>query len=114
MNMYKQGKITHDAFSLKLCPFLDLESLVIFFLTPYITKHIYFELINLNVTRGHTFKIKSSNSQALAPTCSALVVFDRVENIVGKGENAGYQHSLLFPQCFQKASSTGLFKVRIW
>ena len=29
----------------------------------------------------------------------------RIENIVGKGENAGYQHFLLFPQCFQKASS---------
>ena len=26
----------------------------------------------------------------------------RVENIVGRGENAGYQHFLLFPQCFQK------------
>ena len=24
----------------------------------------------------------------------------RVENISGKGENAGYQHFLLFPQCF--------------
>ena len=31
-------------------------------------------------------------------------VFGRVENIVGKGENAGYHHFLLFPQCFQKAS----------
>ena len=31
-----------------------------------------------------------------------------VENIVGKGENDGYQHFLLFPQCFQKAP---LFKV---
>ena len=28
----------------------------------------------------------------------------RTENIVGKGENAGHQHFLLFPQCFQKAS----------
>ena len=27
---------------------------------------------------------------------------ERVENIVGKGENAGYQHFLLFPQYFQK------------
>ena len=27
---------------------------------------------------------------------------ERVENIVGKGENAGYQHFFLFPQCFQK------------
>ena len=25
------------------------------------------------------------------------------ENIVGKGENAGYQHFLLFLQCFPKA-----------
>ena len=30
-------------------------------------------------------------------------VFHRVEKVVGKGENAGYQHFLLFPQCFQKA-----------
>ena len=28
-------------------------------------------------------------------------VLDEVENIVGKGENAGYQHFLLFLQCFQ-------------
>ena len=27
-------------------------------------------------------------------------VFDRAENIVGKGENSGYQHFLLFPHCF--------------
>ena len=27
---------------------------------------------------------------------------DREENIVGKEENAGYQHFLPFPQCFQK------------
>ena len=33
-----------------------------------------------------------------------ISVCDQVENIVGKGENAGYQHFLLFPQCFQKAS----------
>ena len=32
-------------------------------------------------------------------------VFDRVENIVGKEENAGYQHFLLSLQCFQKAVS---------
>ena len=27
-----------------------------------------------------------------------------VENIAGKGENAGDQHFLLFPHCFQKVS----------
>ena len=36
-----------------------------------------------------------------------------VENIVGKGENAGYQHYLLFQQCLQKASCSRLLKVRI-
>ena len=38
---------------------------------------------------------------------------DRVENIVGKGENAGFKHFLLFPQCFQKASYSGSLKVGI-
>ena len=38
--------------------------------------------------------------------------FHGVENIVGKRENAGYQHFLLFP-CFQKASSSGSSKVGI-
>ena len=33
------------------------------------------------------------------------------ENIVGKGENAGYQHFHLFPQCFQKSSFSGSLKV---
>ena len=31
----------------------------------------------------------------------------RVENTEGKGENVGYQHFLLFPQCFRKHSSLG-------
>ena len=31
-------------------------------------------------------------------------VFDMLEKIVRKGENAGYQHFLLFSQYFQKLS----------
>ena len=41
-------------------------------------------------------------------------VSDREENIVGKGENAGYQHFLFFPQCFQKASFSGSLKSGLW
>ena len=37
-----------------------------------------------------------------------------VENIVGKEESAGYQHFLLFPQCFQKATFSGSLKVIVW
>ena len=40
-------------------------------------------------------------------------LFGRIENIVGKGENAGYQHFLLFPPCDQKASFLQLLKVGI-
>ena len=36
--------------------------------------------------------------------------FDMAENIVGKGEKAGCQHFLLYPQCFQKASFSRLSK----
>ena len=42
-----------------------------------------------------------------------ISVFDRVEDIVGKGENAGHQHFLLFPQGFQKTSFSGSLKVGI-
>ena len=38
---------------------------------------------------------------------------ERVESIMGKGENAGNQHLLHFCQCFQKASYSGLLKVVI-
>ena len=39
-------------------------------------------------------------------------VDDRVGKIVEKGENAGYHHFLLFPQCFQKASFPRVNKTR--
>ena len=42
-----------------------------------------------------------------------ICVTDWVENIVGKGENAGYQHFLLFPHSFWKASFQGSLKVWI-
>ena len=39
-----------------------------------------------------------------------IYVFDRVENIAGKGEKAGYQHFLLSPQCFKKLFFSGSLK----
>ena len=42
-----------------------------------------------------------------------ISLFVRVENIVGKRENAGYQHFLLLPRCFQKDPLSGSLKVRI-
>ena len=42
-----------------------------------------------------------------------IFVFDMLENIVGKGGNAAYQHFLLFLQCLQKAFYSGSLKVGI-
>ena len=39
-----------------------------------------------------------------------IPILDRQENIVKKGENACYQHFLLFPQRFLKPSSPRLLK----
>ena len=37
---------------------------------------------------------------------------ERVENIVGKGENDGYQYFLHFQKCFQKTSCKGVTESR--
>ena len=42
-----------------------------------------------------------------------ISIFDGLENSVEKGENAGYQHFLLFLQSFPKPSSFGSLKVGI-
>ena len=57
-------------------------------------------------------KLKAFADDKIKVRKMMIFVFARVENIVGKGENAGYQHFLLFPQCFQKVFYSGL-KVRI-
>ena len=58
-------------------------------------------------------KLKEFADNNINATEKLELVLGRVENIVGKGENAGYQHFLLFPQCFQKAYLLGSLKVRI-
>ena len=47
-------------------------------------------------------KFKGFADDKIILTQNLKFVLGRVENTVGKGENAGYQHFLLFPQCFQK------------
>ena len=52
-------------------------------------------------------KLKALADDKINVAKMIIYVFDRAENIVEKGENAGYQHFLLFPQCFHKATSLG-------
>ena len=58
-------------------------------------------------------KFKEFADNNLYTTQIVETVFDKVESIVGKGENAGYQHFLLFPQYFQKHFFLASLKVGI-
>ena len=60
-----------------------------------------------------TIKLNAFADNKLNITKMMNSPFDRAENTVGKGENAGYQQFLLFPQCFPNPSSLGLLKVWI-
>ena len=55
-------------------------------------------------------KLKAYADDKITVTEEMKFVLGRLEN-VGKGENAGYQHFLLFPQSFQKASYIESLKV---
>ena len=55
----------------------------------------------------HWFKLKELADEKINVTEKLKFVLRRVENMVGKGQNAGYQHFVLFPQCFQKSSLSG-------
>ena len=52
----------------------------------------------LDVTKLKAFADNKSNV-----AITANLLFDRVENTVGKGENDGKQHFHLFPHCSFKA-----------
>ena len=58
-----------------------------------------------------TIKVFAEDSLTVAERMTYL--FDRVENIVGKGENAVYQHFLLFPQCFSKDFFPGFLNLSL-
>ena len=61
-------------------------------------------------TKKDWSKLKVSAEDKINVIEKLKFVLERIEDSVGKGENAGYQHFLLFPQCLEKDSC---FKVRI-
>ena len=47
-------------------------------------------------------KLKAFADDKINVTQTLKFALERIENMVGKEENAGYQHFLLFLQCFEK------------
>ena len=58
-------------------------------------------------------QIESNCRRQFQSGSNGSIFFNKVKNIVEKGENAVNQHFLLFPQCFQKASFQALLKIMI-
>ena len=77
----------------------------------YLTKNAYNSLPNNNILDWTKLKAFADNKFNLAKMI--IFLLDRLKKIVGKGENAGYQHCLLFQQYFQKTVSSGSLKVGI-
>ena len=68
----------------------------------------------INSTKRQNFRlvrIKSICRRQNKCNLKTEILLGMVRKHCGKGENAGYQHFLLFPQCFQKASFSRSLKV---
>ena len=60
-------------------------------------------------------KSKTFADDKINVTLIIISIFDSVENMVGKGENASNQYFLLFLHCFEKTSFPGTSKgVIVW
>ena len=75
-------------------------------------KQITFNLYSVEKVKKKTFpndnnldrtKLKTFADDKLNVAKMTISVINRVEDTLGKGENAGFQHFLLFPECFPKA-----------
>ena len=62
--------------------------------------------VKYNCLAGNRFKAFANIKNKCASELRYCLWKDR--NIVGKGENTSYKHFLLFLQCFQKISFSGL------
>ena len=74
---------------------------------------VFKSLPNGKILDEAKFKAFAYDKIILTPKKKMKFVLGRVENILGKEENAGDQHFLLFPKCFQKLSFPEVLKVGI-
>ena len=62
------------------------------------------------MTKCYNFKQLADNKRNLTQKLNLILGW--VENILGKGDNAGNQHILFFPKYFQKPSTPRVVKTR--
>ena len=88
-----------------------LCSLILIYTACKISTRCFHPLPNNEILTWTKLKAFADNEFSFAKM--VISILDRVENIVGKRENAGYQHFLLFPQSFEKVFLSGHLKIRI-
>ena len=98
----------------KICLFSILVRFWFWFLSKTMTKQTVY--LN-NIARKRECRLHYLKQSAflthhcwrgLMTSPMMISLYDKSIKHCGKGENTGNQHSVLFPQCFQKASSIGL------
>ena len=57
-------------------------------------------------------KLKAFADDKMKMTKKLRFLLGKEEKFVGKGKNVGYQHFLLLPQCFQKASLSSSLTIK--
>ena len=90
----------------------DIQDHIVFFPQTFWKKRNYDQLFTKPQSLDWS-KLKAFADNKINATKKLKFALGRLENNVEKRENAGYQHFLLFPQCFQKASFPGLLKAGI-
>ena len=70
-------------------------------------------LLKDNIMNLSIFKSFTDGMLILTQTYVIEIVSERAKNNMGKGENAGYHHFLLFQQCFEQPSLSGSLKLYI-
>ena len=93
----------HFKMSSAICFNLDLSKILLAGNGLMVKQQIFFGRSKLKVFADDKINVNEKLKLGLG----------RLESIVGKGENAGYQHFLLFLQCFQKRFVSGSSKVGI-
>ena len=106
LNCQRQNPMIEDNFGKPKLLFFGKDKLGSQFLyLPSILKNILNSLPNDKILNW--IKLIAFADDKLNSAEKLKFVLERIENSVGTGENACYQHFLLLPQCFQKASDTG-------
>ena len=99
---------------LKFCHVVKYSSLtfyIIYFILKIVTSNFVNSLPNNKILNWS--KLKAFVDDKIRVNEKLKFGLGRVENIVGIGDSAGYQHFLLFPQWFRKAAFSRLLKVGI-